>query len=576
MTPPKGSTLLLATAAFSCFSDRSWSFVVPVVLSRTCPQQSTFFSSVYSFAELLFVMAFSSPVSLSLARRPRITAYKLSIIVQNVLTAVACAILAALVLLFINSLLLVLHFSGFSFVAHRLWVTESGSANGTYDSRKDWVFDTCFAVLCVAGGFAAVLSSCAKVLLAKDMLHAVKHESVAELVAMEELPTEGSSDGTEEKEEGMVLTATEESPEFQHQYDVGLARANRTFSFIDLSMAVVAPILVGLICDSVFWKKDDEALDLSSSSGSNNNSNSAETRLLMNTLWAAVFVGAWNIVSCVPETLVPGRVATKHQLTELFQPQNAGSANEQDDGTPSTGKKETIFTSFRDLFQQQSILALFAFSMLWCTILSPSSSPLVAYLVGTRHFSSLLVSVFAAVSQVIGTLGLTVPPVLVQRRWAPVSVAMLGFTIQLLLLTVCVACFGIDFGTNYHTPIALVSSSSPSASLSSSSLPTGSKTAGLALLYAAMGAMALSRFGLWMGDNAMQLILQKTVPLDKVCSVNGALQALYSFWSALALVVSIFTPVSLFMVAVGFSYAVVFISILIFSVYFVKNPKKTA
>ena len=74
----------------------------------------------------------------------------------------------------------------------------------------------------------------------------------------------------------------------------------------------------------------------------------------------------------------------------------------------------------------------------------------------------------------------------------------------------------------------------------------------------------------------MQLILQKTVPLDKVCSVNGALQALYSFWSALALVVSIFTPVSLFMVAVGFSYAVVFISILIFSVYFVKNPKKTA
>ena len=56
----------------------------------------------------------------------------------------------------------------------------------------------------------------------------------------------------------MVLTATEESPEFQHQYDVGLARANRTFSFIDLSMAVVAPILVGLICDSVFWKKDGD------------------------------------------------------------------------------------------------------------------------------------------------------------------------------------------------------------------------------------------------------------------------------------------------------------------------------
>lgn len=59
---------------------------------------------MYSFAELLFIMAFSSPVSLSLARRPRIIAYKISIIVQNVLTAVACAVLAVLVLLFINSL----------------------------------------------------------------------------------------------------------------------------------------------------------------------------------------------------------------------------------------------------------------------------------------------------------------------------------------------------------------------------------------------------------------------------------------------------------------------------------------
>ena len=443
-----------------------------------------------------------------------------------------------------------------------------------YDSRKDWMFDTCFAVLCVAGGFAAVLSSCAKVLLAKDMLlHAVKHESMDELVALEELHGEDSNSCvTEEKEEGVVLTATEESPEFQHRYDVGLAQANRTFSFIDLSMAVIAPILVGLICDSVFWKKDSGALNVLSSSDFNgNNGNNAEMKLLMNTLWAAVFVGAWNIVSCVPETLVPGRVATKHQLTELFQPQNTESAGEQDNETPSTGRKETIFTSFRDLFQQKSILALFAFSMLWCTILSPSSSPLVAYLVGTRHFSSLLVSVFAAVSQVIGTLGLTVPPVLVQRRWAPVSVAMLGFSIQLLLLTVCVVCFGIDFGTNYHGPIPLSSSSSASTSASLSS----SVSAGLALLYAAMGAMALSRFGLWMGDNAMQLILQKTVPLDKVCSVNGALQALYSFWSALALVVSIFTPVSLFLVAVGFSFAVVFISILIFSVYFIKNPKKT-
>ena len=96
---------MLLTVAFSCFSDRSWSFVVPVVLSRTCPQQSTFFSSVYSFAELLFVIVLSSPAALALSRRPRITSYKLAIIAQNVLTAVSCAVLSLLVLRFISSLL---------------------------------------------------------------------------------------------------------------------------------------------------------------------------------------------------------------------------------------------------------------------------------------------------------------------------------------------------------------------------------------------------------------------------------------------------------------------------------------
>ena len=100
----KSSTILLLTVAFSCFSDRSWSFVVPVVLSRTCPQQSTFFSSVYSFAELLFVIVLSSPVALALARRPRITSYKIAIVAQNLLTAVSCAVLALLVLQFIKGL----------------------------------------------------------------------------------------------------------------------------------------------------------------------------------------------------------------------------------------------------------------------------------------------------------------------------------------------------------------------------------------------------------------------------------------------------------------------------------------
>ena len=479
--------------------------------------------------------------------------------------------------------------------------TESGEASD-YDSRKDWLFDTGFALLCIAGGLAAVLSSCAKVLLAKDMLlHAVKKEAAAEVAALKEQDKEGSSSNStspspeqnsveleqEHQDAGIVTVATgedegeeakedeeQEQSEFQHRYDVGLAKANRTFSFIDLSMAVVAPILVGLICDSVFWKSDGTAAPAAAPSSSTSSSpslvaSSSEAQsnngLLMNTMWAAVFVGAWNLVSCVPETLIPNAVATKYQLAELFVPQNADKPPSEKKS--ACGKAAALFVSFRELFQQSSILALFSFAMLWCTILTPSSSPLVAYLVGTRSFSSLAVSLFAALSQVIGTLGLAVPPLLIKRRWAPSSVAMLGFVVQALLLTACVVSFCVDYAESSARDSALA------AIASSSSNSSSSGSTGLALLYVAMAAIALSRFGLWMGDNAMQLILQKTVPLKQVSSVNGALQALYSFWSAIALIVSIFTPVSLFLVAVGFSYAVVVISIGIYSIYFCKNPK---
>ena len=435
-----------------------------------------------------------------------------------------------------------------------------------------------------------MLSSCAKVLLAKDMLlHAVKKETKEELIELDSLRPEDcdveDEDGevvnvTYGRNDGIALADMEESPSFLRKYDLGLAKANRFFSFIDLSMAVIAPILVGLICDSVFWDSFTTDASVNSNNSSSSSTNSGErvdTQLLMNTLWAAVFVGGWNLVSCIPETLIPDRVAARFNLTELFKPQSPKDGSDKPDieleekqqktdddkkedkeeGQNEKKKKISILSSFEDLFHQTSILALFAFAMLWCSILTPSSSPLVAYLVGTRNFSSLLVSVFAAVSQVIGTIGLTVPPLLVKRKWAASSIAQLGFTIQIILLTVCMVSFSIDFSMNYEDE-------------DNSAVTSGELT----LLYVAMASISLSRFGLWMGDNAMQLILQKTVPSDKVSSVNGALQALYSFWSAVALVVSIFTPVSLFLVAVGVSYGVVFISIVVYSVYFCKNPKK--
>jgi len=94
------------------------------------------------------------------------------------------------------------------------------------------------------------------------------------------------------------------------------------------------------------------------------------------------------------------------------------------------------------------------------------------------------------------------------------------------------------------------------------------------LIYVALSAIALSRFGLWMSDSGVSLLLQQTVASERVSTVNGSLHALYSLWSAIALIVTIFTPVSRFIVVVGFSYGVVALSFLLFAVYCIKEKAK--
>lgn len=634
----KGSTILLFSVACSCFSDRSWSFVVPVVLSRTC-EQSTFFSSIYSFAELVFIVVVTPLIAPKLSAFRRITVYRVSIILQNVLTALACFVLALLVQLFMSS-------------------TERFAEDGrVYSSRSDWRFVAAFTCLCIAGGLSAVFSTFAKVLLSKDMLlHAVRKEAATSVVADhstltyednnsnndgDDVPGTGSSDkasssavpmdalstennnsnnnddgaddnneknssdsdvtkgsiiessdgyedesldekkplsgtrkeGSEDEESGSNERSLYDSQEFKLAYDVGLAQANKMFSLIDLSMAVCAPILIGLMCDDVFWKTSASAFDGGDSDSKLSGLDKAQLRLLRNTMFAALFVGVWNALSCIPETLLPSYAKRKYALDALDQPQDpTGKSKDK-------RKKIVDFGAFRALFRQPTLLALFSFAMLYVSILTPNSSPLVAYLVGSRGFSSLYISLFAAGSQLLGMAGLQVPPPLVKRRWRVTSIQMLGLFIQIALLSITMVAFAIDYVQYYlgGTTIATTTTTTPFTSelgLSSSSSHLNSDNgSGFGLIYCALTGIAASRFGLWLADNAFNLMLQKTVPEKDIANVNSALQSLYSMWSSVALIISIFTPVSMFIVVTTSSYGIVFISVVLFLIYWIMDMK---
>lgn len=616
----KGSTILLFSVACSCFSDRSWSFVVPVVLSRTC-EQSTFFSSIYSFSELLFIVVVTPLIVPKLAAIKRITVYRTSIILQNVLTALACFVLVLLVQLFINS------------------SEDLAGDSRVYDSRGDWRFIVAFVGLCIAGGLSAVFSTFAKVLLSKDMLlHAVRKEVATNIIASntpltyeddnddddkdqdgedkngdedgvslnmissgddekggkisgsiiessdayEEdddsedisgsnnsnsaadndnddgkkllpnespLPTSAVPDGDNDDNNGRSLY---DSREFKLGYDVNLAKANRMFSLIDLSMAVCAPILIGLMCDDVFWNTNTTDI-FALSSSETVGLDKAKLRLLRNTMIAALFVGIWNVISCVPETLLPSYAKRKFSLNVLDEPQRK-----------VTTKKIVDFGAFKSLFKQPALLAFFSFAMLYMSILTPNSSPLVSYLVGSRGFSSLYISLFAAASQVLGMLGLQVPPPLVKRRWRTTSIQILGLFIQVVFLLITMICFGVDYAQYYHGNLTFASSESDE---------TGEKS-GFGLIYCALTGIAASRFGLWLADNAFNLMLQKTVLEKDIANVNSALQSLYSMWSSVSLIISIFTPVSMFIVVTASSYVVVFISFMLFFIYWLKDMKR--
>lgn len=615
----KGSTILLFSVACSCFSDRSWSFVVPVVLSRTC-EQSTFFSSIYSFSELLFIVVVTPLIAPKLAAIKRITVYRTSIILQNVLTALACFVLVLLVQLFITS-------------------SEDLASDGrVYDSRGDWRFIVAFVGLCIAGGLSAVFSTFAKVLLSKDMLlHAVRKEVATDIIASNVPLTYGEEDDDDKNEDGedkngdddgvsldMISSNDDEkggkisgsiiessdayeeddddsedisgsnnsnstadndnddgkkllsndpslsasaitdddndnngrslydSREFKLGYDVNLAKANRMFSLIDLSMAVCAPILIGLMCDDVFWNTNTTDI-FAVSSSETAGLDKAKLRLLRNTMIAALFVGIWNVISCVPETLLPSYAKRKFSLNVLDEPQRKVAT-----------KKIVDFGAFKSLFKQPALLAFFSFAMLYMSILTPNSSPLVSYLVGSRGFSSLYISLFAAASQVLGMLGLQVPPPLVKRRWRTTSIQILGLFIQVVFLLITMICFGVDYARYYHGNLTFASSESDE-------VVGGS---GFGLIYCALTGIAASRFGLWLADNAFNLMLQKTVLEKDIANVNSALQSLYSMWSSVSLIISIFTPVSMFIVVTASSYVVVFISFMLFFVYWLKDMKR--
>lgn len=615
----KGSTILLFSVACSCFSDRSWSFVVPVVLSRTC-EQSTFFSSIYSFSELLFIVVVTPLIAPKLAAIKRITVYRTSIILQNVLTALACFVLVLLVQLFITS-------------------SEDLASDGrVYDSRGDWRFIVAFVGLCIAGGLSAVFSTFAKVLLSKDMLlHAVRKEVATDIIASNVPLTYGEDDDNDKNEDGedkngdddgvsldMISSNDDEkggkisgsiiessdayeeedddsedisgsnnsnsaadndnddgkkllsnepslttsaitdgdndnngrslydSREFKLGYDVNLAKANRMFSLIDLSMAVCAPILIGLMCDDVFWNTNTTDI-FAISSSETAGLDKAKLRLLRNTMIAALFVGIWNVISCVPETLLPSYAKRKFSLNVLDEPQRKVAT-----------KKIVDFGAFKSLFRQPALLAFFSFAMLYMSILTPNSSPLVSYLVGSRGFSSLYISLFAAASQVLGMLGLQVPPPLVKRRWRTTSIQILGLFIQVVFLLITMICFGVDYARYYHGNLTFSSSESDE-------VVGGS---GFGLIYCALTGIAASRFGLWLADNAFNLMLQKTVLEKDIANVNSALQSLYSMWSSVSLIISIFTPVSMFIVVTASSYVVVFISFMLFFIYWLKDMKR--
>lgn len=610
----KGSSILLFSVACSCFSDRSWSFVVPVVLSRTC-KQSTFFSSIYSFSELLFVVVVTPLIAPKLSAIRRITVYRTSIILQNVLTAIACFVLAFLVQLFITS------------------SEDLAGDERVYDSRRDWRFIALFIGLCIAGSLSAVFSTFAKVLLSKDMLlHAVRKEVETEIIASNVPLTyddddNGNGDGEKDEEGNVPMNEivsndtpnsiikssdshsendnNSESPidndsnvmdnnnnednddskkllsdvsssssdeievdgkrslydscEFKLAYDVSLAKANRMFSLIDLSMAVCAPILIGLMCDDVFWKDYTSSDSSADTSSEFMGLDTSKLRLLRNTMYAALFVGIWNVLSCIPETLLPSYAKRKFSLDALDEPQ-----------TKTHKKKIVDFGAFKSLFKQPTLLALFSFAMLYVSILTPNSSPLVSYLVGYRGFSSLYISLFAAASQVLGMLGLQVPPPLVKRRWRSTSIQLLGLFLQIIFITLSIVCFGVDYAQYYNDENVSPFSAS---SVSESSVGSGVGN-GFGLIYCALTGIAASRFGLWLADNAFNLMLQKTVPEKDIANVNSALQSLYSMWSSVSLIISIFTPVSMFIVVTASSYGIVFISFVMFFVYWFKDTKR--
>jgi iron-regulated transporter 1 len=194
------------------------------------------------------------------------------------------------------------------------------------------------------------------------------------------------------------------------------SRVNSRLKQIDLSCEVAAPLLAGLLLSPVV---SGESMQL-----------------------GFYLILAWNLLSFIFEYALLRWIYARHQKqlqrsVELQSQDTVALSSSTSGATVSQASRAVEATSWGAFWRMPVAATIFAYALLWCTVLSPHGPVLTAFLSAGGQLDERALGVFRAAGAFLGILPTLFVPALL-RRWPIRCVAFTFICFQAFCLVVAV------------------------------------------------------------------------------------------------------------------------------------------
>lgn len=362
-----------------------------------------------------------------------------------------------------------------------------------------------------------------------------------------------------------LVSSTKTDEEKNAEFKKKLALMNATVRRIDLSTNVVSPLVAGLIMSFLSFSKSIDG-----------------------TVLSAIFFAVWNIMSLIAEYSLLSSVYNNVPGLEKSKIERNIEKKKSNVFVKMKKSVKNIHKGWLVYFRQGIVLMpSLSLSLLFLTVLSFDG--ITIGFAKSQKLSEFLISLIQAVGSLSGILGTLAYPLFHNKLKINLQlIGVIGSVFQLIFLFICLVSIWLP-GSPFILADKLFSTRIDKCSLNQSLLlnstsfsvdPSSNLKSKFfespCLVYTSilvlLGAMALSRFGLWITDLVIHQIIQESVDEKERGVIGGVQSSINRIFDLLKFIfVIIFSDVTQYGYLVIISVVGVIFSFILYTVYAIRE-----